>query len=376
MNFSRRSGLQGLGAAAWAIPSPLAWTKPSAGERIMVIDCHGHYTTAPRELETFRQDQIAGWKDPSRAPPSASLHISDDRIRESLQLQLKFQRERGTDLTIFSPRAAGMGHHIGDAAVSLAWSQVCNDLIHRCCTLYPVNFVGVCQLPQSPGVPPAKCVAELERCVKSLGFVGCNLNPDPSGGHWTDPPLTDRWWYPLYEKLCELDVPAMIHVSASDNPNFHATGAHYLNADTTAFMQFLTSDLFKEFPNLRFVIPHGGGAVPYHWGRYRGLAQDMKRPPFAELLLQNVFFDTCVYHLPGIELLLKVVPADNILFASEMVGAVRGIDPETGHYFDDTKRYVDAVAWLGEGDKRKIFSENARKVYRLDRRATAPAGPR
>ncbi len=376
MDASRRSALQGLGAAAGAISSPLVWTKPSAGERIMVIDCHGHYTTAPRQLEAFRQNQIAGWKDASRAPASASLDISDEEIRESLQLQLTFQRERGTDLTIFSPRAAGMGHHIGDAAVSLAWSEICNDLIQRCCTLYPDNFVAVCQLPQSPGVPPKHCVAELERCVKSLGFVGCNLNPDPSGGHWTDPPLTDRWWYPLYEKLVELDVPAMIHVSASDNPNFHATGAHYLNADTTAFMQFLTSDLFKDFPNLRFVIPHGGGAVPYHWGRYRGLAQDMKRPPFAELLLRNVFFDTCVYHLPGIELLLKVVPADNILFASEMVGAVRGIDPETGHYFDDTKRYIDAVAWLGEEAKRKIFSENARKVYRLDRRAASPASPR
>ena len=60
---------------------------------------------------------------------------------------------------------------------------------------------------------------------------------------------------------------------------FHTTGAHYINGDTTAFMQFLTSDLFKDFPTLKFVIPHGGGAVPYHWGRYRGLAQDMKRPP-------------------------------------------------------------------------------------------------
>src|SRR6266702_3626650 len=275
MDLSRRSALQCLGAAAGAISSPLVWTKPSAGERIMVIDCHGHYTTAPRQLEAFRQNQIAGWKDASRAPASARLDISDEEIRESLQLQLTFQRERGTDLTIFSPRAAGMGHHIGDAAVSLAWSEICNDLIHRCCTLYPDNFAAVCQLPQSPGVPPQHCVAGLERCVVSLGFVGCNLNPDPSGGHWTDPPLTDRWWYPLYEKLVELDVPAMIHVSASDNPNFHATGAHYLNADTTAFMQFLTSDLFKDFPNLRFVIPHGGGAVPYHWGRYRGLAQDM-----------------------------------------------------------------------------------------------------
>ena len=81
--------------------------------------------------------------------------------------------------------------------------------------------------------------------------------------------------------------------------------------------------------------------MPYHWGRYRGLAQDMKRPLLTDLIRNNVFFDTCVYHLPGIELLLKIVPVDNILFGSEMVGAVRGIDPETGHYFDDTKRYLD-----------------------------------
>ncbi len=165
MDLSRRSALQCLGAAAGAISSPLVWTKPSAGERIMVIDCHGHYTTAPRQLEAFRQNQIAGWKDASRAPASARLDISDEEIRESLQLQLTFQRERGTDLTIFSPRAAGMGHHIGDAAVSLAWSEICNDLIHRCCTLYPDNFAAVCQLPQSPGVPPKHCVAELERCI-------------------------------------------------------------------------------------------------------------------------------------------------------------------------------------------------------------------
>ena len=67
--------------------------------------------------------------------------------------------------------------------------------------------------------------------------MGCNLNPDPSGGHWTSPPLTDRCWYPLYEAMVELDVPAMVHVSAVTNPTFHATGSHYLNADTTAFMQ-------------------------------------------------------------------------------------------------------------------------------------------
>ena len=339
----------------------------------MIIDCHGHYTTAPKQLEEYRKSQIASLDDAQRTPAKGSLNISDDQVRASLEgAQLKIQRERGTDLTIFSPRAMGMGHHIGDETTSKNWSEHCNELIHRVCSLYPKNFVGVCQLPQTPGVAPANSIKELERCVNEFGFIGCNLNPDPSGGYWTDPPLTDRWWYPLYEKMVELDVPAMVHVSGSCNPNFHATGAHYINGDTTAFMQFITSDLFRDFPTLKFIIPHGGGAVPYHWGRYRGLAQDMGRPPLKELVLDNVFFDTCVYHQPGIDLLLKVIPADNILFASEMVGAVRGIDPETGHYYDDTKRYIDAIDWVSAEDKQKIFHLNAQKVYsRFAARATS-----
>jgi 4-oxalmesaconate hydratase len=332
----------------------------------MIIDCHGHYTTAPGGLHEFRDAQLAALRDPKLGAPGGDPHISDDEIRESLEkAQLKLQRERGSDLTIFSPRASGMGHHLGNEATSLQWARACNDLIYRVCQIYPDNFVGVCQLPQSPGAAPARSAAELERCVRELGFVGCNLNPDPSGGYWTSPPLSDRRWYPLYQKMVELDVPAMVHVSASCNPNFHGTGAHYLNADTTAFMQFLTSDLFKDFPTLRFIIPHGGGAVPYHWGRYRGLAQDLKRPPIDELL-KNVYFDTCVYHLPGIELLFEVVPAENILFGSEMFGAVRGIDVRTGQYYDDTKRYVDALE-LSEADRDKVYSANARRVYpRLD----------
>jgi 4-oxalmesaconate hydratase len=333
----------------------------------VIIDCHGHYTTAPAPHQKFRDAQIASLKDPGAAPEPPA-RISDDEVRETiLKNQLKLQRERGSDITIFSPRASAMGHHVGGEATSLAWTQANNDLIKRVIDLFPENFVGVCQLPQFPGVPIANSAHELERCVLELGFIGCNVNPDPSGGHWNSPPLTDRHWYPFYEKMVELDVPAMIHVSASCNPNFHATGAHYINADTTAFMQFIEGDLFKDFPTLRLIIPHGGGAVPYHWGRYRGLADMLKRPPLAQHVMNNVFFDTCVYHQPGIDLLVRVIDNKNILFGSEMVGAVRGIDPETGFYFDDTKRYIDALS-IPEADKRNIFERNARRVFpRLDR---------
>ena len=338
---------------------------------MLIIDCHGHYTTAPERHQKFREAQLVRIRD-STLPAPVPQPVSDDEIRESLEdNQLRLQRERGADLTLFSPRASAMGHHVGDEAVSTAWTRACNDLVKRVVDLYPVNFAGVCQLPQSPGVPIAHSVHELTRCVRELGFVGCNLNPDPSGGHWTAPPLTDRHWYPFYEKMVELDVPAMIHVSASCNPNFHATGAHYINADTTAFMQLVQGDLFHDFPGLRLVIPHGGGAVPYHWGRYRGLADMLKRPPLDGHVMRNVFFDTCVYHQPGIDLLVKVIDTQNILFGSEMLGAVRGVDPQSGHHFDDTRRYIDALTIPLEA-KRRIFELNVRRVYpRLDAQLTA-----
>src|SRR6202050_1627179 len=341
----------------------------------MIIDCHGHYTTEPTDLHRFRKEQTAAAniKDKAAMPPRSGLKMSDDEIRESIeQNQLKLQRQSGTDLTVFSPRASGMGHHVGNESVSLEWSQICNDLIARLVALYPQNFIGVCQCPHSPGADPAHSAAELERCVK-MGFDGCNLNPDPSGGYFNSPPMTDKSGFPLYEKMIELHVPCMLQVSACCNPAMHTTGSYYLNADTMVFMQVLLSDLFKTFPKLKFIIPHGGGAGPFHWGRLRGLAFNNGKPELDEIMGNNIFFDTCVYHQAGVDLLTKVVPIDNILFASEMVGAVKGNDPKTGFGFDDTKRYVDKAP-ISDADRKKIFEDNARRVYpRLKAKAPARA---
>ncbi len=331
----------------------------------LIIDCHGHYTTAPPAHDAWRKAQVAAFNEGADAP--LYPEIGDAEIRATIESnQLKLIAERGADLTIFSPRASKMEHHVGDQAVSEEWSRRCNDLIYRVTQLFPGVFAGVCQLPQNPRAGLEASVAELHRCVEELGFVGCNLNPDPGGGHFTHPPLTDAYWFPIYAAMVELDVPAMIHVSGSCNPAMHATGGFYLAADTIAFMQLLEGDLFARFPRLRFIIPHGGGAVPFHWGRYRGLADMLKQPPLDTHLMHNVYFDTCVYHQPGIDLLAKVIEPKNILFGSEMVGAVRGIDPQTGQYFDDTKRYIDALA-IPDAAKHAIFEGNARRVYpRLD----------
>ena len=328
----------------------------------MIIDCHGHYTTTPPGVGEWRDQQKAAVEaDPSHVGSLGIVQVSDDEIRDSLEnAQLRLQRERGADLTIFSPRASWMAHHVGNEHTSLFWSQHQNELIRRVCDLYPANFAPVAQLPQSPGVPIDSSVRELERCVLEMGFIGCNVNPDPSGGHWNGPPLWDEYWWPLWEKMCELDVPAMIHVSASCNENLFTTSSYYLGADTTAFMQALSSGFMTDFDGLRWVIPHGGGAVPYHWGRFKGMAED-KGWDF-DSLGQHIFYDTCVYHQRGVDLLVDVVPTENILFGSEMVGAVRGIDPESGNYYDDTKIYIDSAA-LSDEAKQLIFEDNIRRVY-------------
>ena len=202
----------------------------------MIIDCHGHYTTAPAQLQRFRDAQLAALSDGGPAPRLEP--ISDDELRESVESnQLRILRERGGDLMIFSPKASGMEHHVPDQATAVAWAQASNDLVARVADLYPEHFAAVCQLPQTPGGALDDVVAELRRCVEERGFVGANLNPDPSGGFWTSPPLTDPYWFPVYEALVELDVPAMVHVYASATPVYHATGAYYINAETNAFMQ-------------------------------------------------------------------------------------------------------------------------------------------
>src|SRR6204780_5389443 len=131
----------------------------------MIIDCHGHYTTAPAVLQEFREAQLARLQDP-KLPVPAEPEISDDEIRETIEgNQLRIARERGHDLTIFSPRASHMGHHVPDQATAVAWARVCNDLIFRVTTLFPDNFAGVCHLPQVAGGPLDSSVNELERGV-------------------------------------------------------------------------------------------------------------------------------------------------------------------------------------------------------------------
>ena len=327
----------------------------------MIIDVHAHYTQAPPQLDAYRGRQLGNLNRPTKG----SISISDEQIEKSVQVNLQQMAEKGIDRLVFSPRASGMGHDFGSELISRYWTEVCNDLIGRVCKMFPDKFVPCCQLPQTPGIGPGNCTEELERCVKEMGFVACNINPDVSGGVAPlTPSLGDEWWYPLWEKMVEVDVPGMIHASSTLNPALHILGSHYTSQHHAAVVEFCNSRVFDDFPKLKVIIPHGGGAVPYQFNRHRALHVREKRRPFEEMV-RHLYFDMAIYDKDAMEMLLRKIGTDNVLFSTEMLGTAKAVDPETGKFFDDTVGMAKSIEWLTDEDRYKIFEGNARNLYTL-----------
>jgi len=325
----------------------------------MIIDVHAHYTQASPKLDAFRGKQVGS----QNKPVKGSLGISDDEIRVSLKGNIQQMQDRGINRLMFSPRASGMGHDFGNELISRYWTEANNDLIGRVCKLFPDQFSPVGQLPQTPGVSPKNCLEEIDRCVQEWGFVGFNINPDVSGGMLPfTPSLGSDWWYPLWEKLVALDLPGMIHASSTLNPGLHVNGSHYVNWDTAAVVELCNSRVFDDFPKLKLIVPHGGGAIPFQWRRHSALHELAKKRPFEEMVKQ-LYFDAAIYDQDSLELLIRRMGPDRVLFASEMFGTAKAIDPTTGRCYDDTVPFVKEIAWLSDEDRTKIFEGNAKRLY-------------
>ena len=336
----------------------------------MIIDVHGHMS-APAELWAYKAVQLAG----RGAHGRGKVTVSDDQIRESYSAKETFGAghvdlidKHGTDFQLISPRPFQMMHSERPAKIVQWFHEECHNIIHRATKLYPERFAGVLMLPQVAGEPINIVLPELERCVKELGFVGCLVNSDPYENSGKEAPgMGDRYWYPLYEKLCELDVPVMLHgVGSKSERTSYST--HFINEETLTTVHLLNSKVFDDFPTLKFIIPHGGGAIPYQLGRFeaptlRGAGHGKR---FSERM-RNLWFDTTLYTPLALELLIKTVGADRCLFATECPGTGSATNPETGRYMDDIAPMIKGFDWLSAADKKLIFEDNAKKLFKLDK---------
>jgi predicted TIM-barrel fold metal-dependent hydrolase len=333
----------------------------------VIIDCHGH-VSAPAQLWAYKAGLLASRGSHGRGGVKVSddeLHVALNHAEIGPKGHLDALHAHGTDVQLVSPRPFQLMHSEKPAKLVRWFAEECHNIIHRQTQLYPNRFFGVASLPQAAGAPIEEALPELERCVKELGFVGCLLNPDPYENSGQEaPPLGDRYWYPLYEKLCELDIPAHIH-TASSRSERASYSVHLINEGTIAILGLLSSDVFKDFPNLKIIVSHGGGAIPYQLGRFDAPSLRGRGATRFRDRLKLLYFDTVLYTAPALELLIKTVGPDRCLFGSECPGVGSTIDPDTGHTMDHIRPHIESFAWLSPQDRNKIFADNARKVFKL-----------
>jgi OH-DDVA meta-cleavage compound hydrolase len=333
----------------------------------LIIDCHGH-VSAPAQLWAYKATLLASRGSHGRG----GVKVTDEEMRNALAAteigprgHLDALHHHGTDVQLISPRPFQLMHSEKPAKLVQWFAEECHNIIYRQTQMYPNKFIGVASLAQVAGEPIERALPELERCVKELGFVGTLLNPDPFENSGIEPPaLGDRYWYPLYEKLCELDVPAHIH-TASSRSERASYSAHLINEGTLAILGLLNSDVFKDFPRLRIICSHGGGAIPYQLGRFDAPSLRNKGSVRFRDRLKLLYFDTVLYTADALELLIKTVGPDRCLFGSECPGVGSTIDPDTGHTMDNIRPHIEKFAWLNAEDREKIFASNARKVFKL-----------
>lgn len=322
----------------------------------MIIDSHAHAVIPPDSYK-YMGELVA-----SRGNPAAAPKVSDEAVRVAGQSIIDIMDGMGSDIQFLSPRPYMQMHSVKPAVVTALWTTHMNDIIYRTVQMFPKRFRAVAGLPQFRDSSPANCLAELDFRVKEQGFIGCLLNPDPTEGDGAPPPgMGDEFWYPLYEKLCELDIPALIHSAGSCQARESYT-LKFINEESIGIISLMNSKVFEHFPNLKLIFPHGGGAIPYHMGRFRAWSVRAGGEYFDDKL-KRLNFDTTTYDKDALELLFKVVGPDRVLFATEKPGTGSAKDPKTGRDFDDLKPVIESFSFLTEEDRRNVFECNCTRLY-------------
>lgn len=333
----------------------------------MIIDIHGH-VSAPERLYAWKSELLAARGSHGRGHTS----FTDDQIRDALNApqsafggmsHIDHIDAIGIDMQLTSPRPFQAMHSESPARIVEWFNEAVNDTIAQICSVMPERFRGIGGLPQSPELDPGIWAREIRRCVEELGFVGVLINPDPYEGTKVPPAMGERYWYPLYETLCELDVPAMIHSAGCRPPAREGYSLHFVAEETISVISILQSEVFRDFPTLKLIVPHGGGAIPYQIGRFAAGASRGGGPSFHEQVRQ-LWFDSCLYTQAGVNLLVDTIGADRIMLGTEKPGTGSAKD-SSGRWYDDVPSLVRAVPGLSGEDQEKVLGANAMSLFKL-----------
>lgn len=353
----------------------------------MIIDAHAHLVT-PMSVMGIRSFLQASGGQHSIEWLKGNYLSADDMAR-AIKTNLDTMDKVGTDIQILSPRPFTLMHSHRKFRDVNTWVSLQNDLIHQVVVQHPERFRGMAGLPQVSGEPIDIVFGEIDRCL-ALGFVGILLNPDPSEGAGTSPPLGDDYWTPLWEKMTREDIPALVHSAGCCGRETY--DEHFSSEESLAITSIAHSDVFARFPSIKLIIAHGGGAIPYQIGRWRShwfYTQAAQKPHLAsyfksleaaassgsplpeapddlvtfDSVLRRFYFDTVVHDEDSLRHLFKKVGVDRCLFGTERPGSGGALDLATGRPMDDFKFKIDRIESLTARDREAIYYGNAAKLF-------------
>ncbi|MFE7422207.1 amidohydrolase family protein [Rhodococcus sp. NPDC057529] len=325
----------------------------------MIIDSHAHSVAGRGEGPSVAGNSLmARWTvmEASGRAGATPKPADPDELLDGAAYQIELMDQVGTDIQLTSPRPFVLKHSHRAAPLVRQWIELNNDAIALQAAEYPDRIKPVGALPQSAGRPVTETFDEIDRLVE-LGFIGVILNPDPSEGAGTSPLLEDEYWFPLYEKLEALDLPALLHPAACYGRETYSE--HFISEESLAILSLTRGKVLEQFPTLKIVVPHGGGSIPYQLGRWKA-ANVKSREAGVDVeefedSLRRLWFDTCLYTAEALDLLVRVVGADRVLFGTER--------PGSGNPLDDLKPVIESLPSLSPDQVQAVFEDNARTVY-------------
>jgi predicted TIM-barrel fold metal-dependent hydrolase len=324
-----------------------------------VFDLHSH-VRRPNAANLFATSMLA-----SNAAMESPLSgggrdtVTTEQYQADAAHHIHYMDERNIDVQLVGPQPFLMFGWMPDHLFP-SWTRYINDAIHQEVSWYPDRFLGACQLPQLAGADDTThCLDELNRCVTEFGFAAVYVSPDPTG-HRDSPGLAEPYWYPLYERCQELQLPIIIHGSACQDRRIRNLPGNYqigfVIEQYLATMIYSQSDVFEHFPELKVVVCHCGGALD------RFMESERKSRDVSN----NLFFDTCAHDLDYLATAIKQKTVPQMVFGTEARGQNPGSGPrpagEPGISGDDLVPVIASFDFLSEQDKQAIFNDNPVKL--------------
>jgi predicted TIM-barrel fold metal-dependent hydrolase len=326
-----------------------------------VYDVHGHVSAGPQNGQYM--NSLLTSNSHNQSPLlTGKPNPAEQSYRDAAARHIAYMDERNIDVQLIGPRPFAMLAHYLPMPMLRLWTEHVNAAIAQQVGFYPGRFIGACQLPQDDQAPDSTHMLEtLEHCVKDYGFGATYVSPDPQGRR-TTPGLNEPYWYPLYERCIELDVPIIIHGTNTVDPRFHVVRQNYqmgfLIEQFIAWQILANTDVFVRYPALRVVVCHCGGALN------RFMTGDEHHSPQSDFSA-NLFYDTCAHEINFLTTAIRQKGVSQMAFGTEAPGsgyATRKEGEGPGISGDDLVPVIASFDWLTEQEKVQILNGNPLKV--------------